>query len=71
MTVSATQYNEGSICYCFLSRIQSNYIRQQLYELKVPEFDTTFKSARALEKAHKIVDLYAEFSHAAAAQAAK
>ena len=54
-----------------MNGIQSNYIRQRLFKLKVLDLDTCFKNARALEMAHKHADFYSESSHVAAAQAVK
>ena len=69
--VTATQYKDESIRDSFVNGIQSNYIRQRLFELKELDLETAFKNARALEMAHKHADFYAESSHVAAAHIVK
>ena len=67
----ATHYKEKSFRDSFVHCIQTCYIRQSLFDLKILDLDTTLKNARALEMAHKYVDSHAESSYVVATQASK
>ena len=58
--VTASKYKDESIRDSFINGLQSNYIRQRLFELKDLDLQTAVNQARALEMAHKQADSYVE-----------
>ena len=61
--VTANKYKDESVRDAFINGLQSNYIRQRLFELKDLDLQTACTTARSLEMAHKHADSYLEHGH--------